>query len=86
MPVRPEITRRRPSARRAAGIRSSLTVVVALLVAAPVLAQGTQEAAQPPRARVEYKDGFRITSGDERFSLRLTAGLQLRYTFTERLY
>jgi len=35
----------------------------------------------PPRLRADYKNGFRLASEDGKFSLRLSAGFQLRYSY-----
>jgi hypothetical protein len=59
-------------------------VVGSLLLAASVVpASAEEEAAKANPLRVFYEQGFRLSSSDGRFSLRLNGLLQTRYTYVD---
>lgn len=72
---------------RGRGPRASLAKArVVALVGAVLLGGHASWAGELPAkspVKIDYSNGFKFTSGDGAFSLRLTAGLQGRFTYTD---
>lgn len=66
---------------RIGGVVLATGVVTACLGGHPCFAAG-EEAAKPP-VKIEYANGFKFTSPDKAFSLRLFGGIQMRHTYTD---
>jgi len=62
--------------------RTSVVVGLVVLICFPGAAAGDEEQPKNP-LRVFYDQGFRLTSNDGRFALRLNGLLQIRYTFVD---
>jgi len=72
--------RRRELVRRVGGVVLAATGMAAWMGGHPCFAS---EGEPPPPIKIQYNNGFKFTSGDGTFSLRLYAALQGRFTVTD---
>ncbi len=61
--------------------RLNAVLVLAFMLGAPASSVAEEATKNPLGLKGEYKNGFRLTTEDRRFSLRLFGALQFRYTY-----